>query len=203
MPKVSDEYAQAQKRHILNAAAHCFSNNGYRLTSMADIASKAELSVGALYRYFSTKDVLFQALFSSATQENQTLWDEARKGETAKDRFQLFIDQHFHMINDKECRWALALDARLKVEALDDARLANHVRQSYKTQIDELSTLMLPTGAMKSQRMQAQTASIAIIALLNEARYQALIGATGDLVKFKACILDVGNNLIASLDATT
>ncbi len=62
MPRVSEAYEQARRHQILAAAAACFSHGGFSATSMPDIAAEADLSVGALYRYFVSKEDLFLAV---------------------------------------------------------------------------------------------------------------------------------------------
>lgn len=46
----------------LDAARDLFSRQGYRATSMREIAEAAELSVGNLYHHFSNKEEIFQRL---------------------------------------------------------------------------------------------------------------------------------------------
>lgn len=47
---------------ILNSALELFSKNGYDATSVAEICSKANVSKGAFYHHFSSKQDLFLAL---------------------------------------------------------------------------------------------------------------------------------------------
>src|SRR5690348_9357201 len=62
MPRVSPEHQHARRDQILTAAAACFARHGFAVTSMPEIASMAGLSVGALYRYFASKEQLFLAV---------------------------------------------------------------------------------------------------------------------------------------------
>ncbi len=62
MPKVSDEYLVARRSGILKAALRCFSRNGLHATSMKDICRAANLSPGAVYRYFEGKERIIEAL---------------------------------------------------------------------------------------------------------------------------------------------
>lgn len=43
------------RERILNAALHCFAQNGYEAASISDIASQLGISKGALYRHFANK----------------------------------------------------------------------------------------------------------------------------------------------------
>jgi AcrR family transcriptional regulator len=62
MPRVSDAYREARREQILDAAQRCFVRNGFHATSMHDVIAEAGLSVGAVYRYFTSKDQLRTAV---------------------------------------------------------------------------------------------------------------------------------------------
>jgi TetR/AcrR family transcriptional regulator, transcriptional repressor of aconitase len=66
MPKVSQQYRDARREHILNSARRCFMRDGFHATSMQDLVAEAGLSAGAVYRYFASKDEMIVAI----TQEN-------------------------------------------------------------------------------------------------------------------------------------
>ena len=67
MPKVSAEHLAARRFGILKAALKCFSRNGLHATSMKDICRAANLSPGAVYRYFDSKESLVEALAEDAS----------------------------------------------------------------------------------------------------------------------------------------
>lgn len=62
MPKVSEEYRDARREQIMAAARRCFLRNGFHATSMHDLFAEANLSSGAVYRYFASKDELIVAI---------------------------------------------------------------------------------------------------------------------------------------------
>jgi AcrR family transcriptional regulator len=73
MPKISEEKRQARRDQILAATWRCFSRRGIHSTSMEDIVREANLSFGAVYLYYKSKDDLILAAFSSAFQEMRAL----------------------------------------------------------------------------------------------------------------------------------
>jgi AcrR family transcriptional regulator len=73
MPKISEEKRQARRDQILTASWRCFSRRGIHSTSMEDIIREANLSSGAVYLYFQSKEELCLAAFSSAFQEMRLL----------------------------------------------------------------------------------------------------------------------------------
>jgi AcrR family transcriptional regulator len=48
---------------LLDAGAALFAENGYEATTMTQIAQRAGASIGSLYQFFPSKDVLAEALF--------------------------------------------------------------------------------------------------------------------------------------------
>ena len=56
MPKVSQEYSEARRRQIIDAAYQCFARKGFHQTTMRDIYAEAKLSAGSVYHYFDSKE---------------------------------------------------------------------------------------------------------------------------------------------------
>jgi AcrR family transcriptional regulator len=78
MPKVLPQYMELRRRQILEAAAACFARRGFHQTTMHDICDQAELSPGALYRYFRSKEDLIDAMQSMGQQMDLAFIEEAR-----------------------------------------------------------------------------------------------------------------------------
>jgi AcrR family transcriptional regulator len=53
---------------ILAAASHEFTDRGYAATRMLDVARRAGMSVGALYRHFENKEAIFVSLMDVASE---------------------------------------------------------------------------------------------------------------------------------------
>src|SRR5689334_18950733 len=66
MPRVSPEHLGARRRQILAAARACFVRDGFHATSMQDILRAADLSAGAIYRYFPSKDAIVATIAKEA-----------------------------------------------------------------------------------------------------------------------------------------
>ena len=62
MSRVSPEYRDARRAHIIAVARELFSSKGLAHTSMADLVAAAGMSMGAFYRYFDGKDELIAAV---------------------------------------------------------------------------------------------------------------------------------------------
>ncbi|RKS79919.1 AcrR family transcriptional regulator [Motilibacter peucedani] len=62
MPKVTQEYRDARRDHIVSAAKRCFLRNGFQATTMQDLLAESQLSSGAFYLYFASKDDVILAI---------------------------------------------------------------------------------------------------------------------------------------------
>ena len=51
---------EERKQEILETAIRLFAQNGFEKTSISDIAREIGVAQGLCYRYFPSKDVLFQ-----------------------------------------------------------------------------------------------------------------------------------------------
>ncbi|MFF3848130.1 TetR/AcrR family transcriptional regulator [Streptomyces sp. NPDC002328] len=77
MARVSQAHLDARRRQILDAAALCFARNGFHATSMQDVLKEADLSAGAVYRYFSGKEELIAAIVSEVLGEVRAAFEAA------------------------------------------------------------------------------------------------------------------------------
>jgi AcrR family transcriptional regulator len=62
VPRVSEDHLTARREQILAAARTCFLSKGLHNTSMQDLIKEAGLSVGAVYRYFKSKNDIITAI---------------------------------------------------------------------------------------------------------------------------------------------
>ena len=77
MPRVSQQYRDARRREILEAAGRCFAENGFHSTSMQDFFAASGLTAGLVYRYFSSKDELIATLAGEALEQLHAAVEEA------------------------------------------------------------------------------------------------------------------------------
>jgi AcrR family transcriptional regulator len=75
------------RRRLLDIAIRRFANDGFRRTSVSDIAREAGVTPATTYAYFAGKEALFEAAVDA---DAATLIEEARStitGETVRDRW--------------------------------------------------------------------------------------------------------------------
>ena len=73
MPKISEDQRQARRGQILTASWRCFTRRGIQSTCMEEIFHEANISAGAVYLYYKSKDELIFAAISTSTREMRAL----------------------------------------------------------------------------------------------------------------------------------
>ncbi|GGB70089.1 TetR/AcrR family transcriptional regulator [Fictibacillus barbaricus] len=67
MPKVSAQYKEEKRNHILESALKCFGEKGYQATIIDDIVKDSNISKGAIYNYFTSKEEIYLQLLKQRT----------------------------------------------------------------------------------------------------------------------------------------
>ncbi len=96
-PSLRAEHVAQTRTALVAAGRRLFGRQGFADTSVEDLAREARVTTGALYHHFSTKTMLFEAVFEQAHAE--LLAASARAGEGADDEvealargFEAFLD---------------------------------------------------------------------------------------------------------------
>ncbi len=67
------DYSAATRRDLLGAAERLFTEQGYAATSLDAIVADASVTKGALYHHFSSKQAVFEAVFTQIDEESARL----------------------------------------------------------------------------------------------------------------------------------
>jgi AcrR family transcriptional regulator len=81
MAKLSPETLRERSDHILDAAERCFARAGFHRTTMQDICREAEVSPGALYIYFNSKEALIAGICERERAEFASRFSEMPVGD--------------------------------------------------------------------------------------------------------------------------
>lgn len=157
MPKLKPDTQRARRDHILDAASSCFARQGFHRTTVQDICREAEMSPGALYVYFDSKEALIAGLVERDRAEfAQRFADMA----AAPDFFQALEDlsQHYFFDDPVEKR-LVAIDMGL--ESTRNPRVAETYRSVDCFCRESFESLFL---RLKSEGRIAPEADIATIA---------------------------------------
>ncbi len=99
--KMQDKKA-LKRESIIQAALQLFSTNGFHKTTIPDIAKKLGMSVGNLYNYFSSKDLLAQEIIRYTS---EVLGQEIRVVNemdiSAEEKIRKIVEIYFMMAKEK------------------------------------------------------------------------------------------------------
>lgn len=105
---------EAKRCAILNAALALFAKHGFEGTPVPDIASKAKVAAGTIYRYFPSKEALVNVLYrtwkkdfltamaldfpedSPPREQFRHLWNSMRAFQLDSPKAFHFLEMHFH-----------------------------------------------------------------------------------------------------------
>jgi AcrR family transcriptional regulator len=93
-PATATPKSEATRQRILDAALQVFRERGFAAATMREIASAAEVAVGAAYYYFDSKDALVMAFYEQAQLEMAPALDEIlARSRTLEQRLRGIIGQ--------------------------------------------------------------------------------------------------------------
>ena len=179
MPKVTEQYLDARREQILDAARRCFLRNGFHATTMQDLFAEAGLSSGAVYRYFASKDDVVLAIAESTLREVVALIgavaQQPRGGSIGAG-----LAAATDLVRAKEERDGLAgLGIQVWAEALRNPSLADQMRRlltQARADITELVQHHQDSGDLPSQTPSAALASALFCILPGYILQLALLG---------------------------
>lgn len=143
-PKPAGSAGSEQRRRILEAAIGCFASAGFHGTSMHEICSAAQMSPGALYRYFPSKEAIIEAIAESEREQNAAYFQrlEVETGVLAN-----FLDVGIAYLRDMVGSPMCALCAEVRAEAQRNPRVRamferNHqdVRSRFRAMLERART---------------------------------------------------------------
>lgn len=135
------------KKEILSAALMLFSKKGFHNVSMQEIAEESEFAVGTLYKFFDSKEALFEELINNTGQQVLSEFTEILEGPENEDvklakffRYQpQFQQQHGEVIKLYVCELGIKGAAITSISKKDSVRdvLVSKLTQLIKAGIDK------------------------------------------------------------------
>lgn len=156
---------QAARQSILSAAEALVSEGGFRNAGIAQVAERAGIAVGTVYRYFQSKGELFSEVFRIATQREvdrveQALQREGTASERLEAALRLFAGR---ALRGSTMAWALIaepVDPQVDAERL-------HYRRTYAELFERTLRAGMESGEFRQQ--EAALSSTAIVGAIAEA----------------------------------
>jgi TetR/AcrR family transcriptional regulator, repressor for uid operon len=135
LPGKRAENREVQVQRVLEAAKKCFVRSGFRGASMHDICREAEMSPGALYRYFPSKEAIIEAIAENNRREDMAFLAQMGHGPTLIDGF---INPLMAHIRHVHATGMGPLFTEIRAESMRNETVRNCCHQS---EIQVMSTL--------------------------------------------------------------
>ncbi len=132
--------ADERRRQILDTAVELFSCHGFSGTTTKQIAQAAGVSEAMVFRHFSTKDALYNAILDTKVSEGgmNFLWDETselKKAMDAGDDYEVFYLIARHALNKHHSD--IGFTRLLFYSALEQHELADRFFKEYVARVYE------------------------------------------------------------------
>lgn len=134
------EKRELQSRRILRAATVCFVRSGFQGASMQEICREADMSPGALYRYFPSKEAIIEAIVDEARKNDaEILTEMAGCDDVVEGIVQAFYN-HLRLTEESGLR---PLFVEIRAEAMRNETVRDtcqqnedHVRESFRQYLE-------------------------------------------------------------------
>ena len=133
MARIADpSLADRRRRQILDAAITCFRRRGFHQATMQEICAEANMSAGALYRYFSSKAEIIGAIAEDKHAASDRAFLEASRAGPLIDALSLIAREFFQKFANGDG----ALVADIFAEAIRDDAVAAPLLKINQNSID-------------------------------------------------------------------
>jgi len=139
LPKVSQTHRDNRKRQILDAAIECFARQGFQRTGMEDIIRESNLSTGAIYSYFQSKDQIIEVLADERHDREKHLVQDALTAEGWPECLHLLISRFCDSLQESRERKERRLGIHLWAEALCNPKVLRIIRRGVNQPLELLS----------------------------------------------------------------
>ncbi len=123
-------HAEAQRARILDAAQAAFIADGFHAATMADIAARAEVSAGLIYRYFAGKREIVLAIIDRQLERERAGIATLDAGHDIAAKLMQFFTEPG---TDRERRLNSPLFLEMSAEATRDPKVAEAIKMSDST----------------------------------------------------------------------
>lgn len=140
-PIVSDEYLEARRSQIIDAALRCFVAKGFSRTTMQDIFAASGMSPGAVYNYFRSKhDIVMAMADESLARSRRLIQGMLSVSETPLDGLLGFFFRT--LAKDQRAVEFGPFDLELFSEASRDPRLAEVLRRQADALLETMAEVV-------------------------------------------------------------
>ncbi|HEX9713791.1 MAG TPA: TetR family transcriptional regulator [Actinomycetota bacterium] len=156
---------QARHARVIEATLELAAEGGYEAVQMRDVAARADVALGTLYRYFSSKNHLMVAALAERTAElQQRIATRPPRGATPADRV-IDVLRRATRALEREPAVSSALVTALASLSADDPKALALAGDIYET-IGDIITIAMHDGEVPSREQVIRTLSHVWLAVL-------------------------------------
>jgi AcrR family transcriptional regulator len=137
--------ADRRRRQILDAAMGCFQRRGFHQATMQEICAEANISAGALYRYFSSKAEIIAAIADEKRGEADAVFLSTVEQQGLIDGLVMIARDFFEKMHDGHG----ALVADIISEALRDESIARTLGENDRRTVELIVTALKTAQAKR------------------------------------------------------
>ncbi|MBI5043692.1 MAG: TetR/AcrR family transcriptional regulator, partial [Nitrospirae bacterium] len=162
------ETEEIRRQQILESAIRCICRQGYHQTTMDDIASEAELSKGALYWYFKSKDEILAAMCKQQCDEHlQILRDFAEQKMSIKELTLQAGDKIIELLLNEPDQYKMSFEFWALSDENEQVKKAHgEVHKIWQETVSNLIKSGIKSGEIKSN-IHVKELSIALLAIFD------------------------------------
>ncbi len=186
-PLVPESYLETRRLQIIEAAVSCFSQKGFHKTTMQDICKAAELSPGAVYNYFRSKEDIVANCAEISLQRNQEIFTTA----AAQDTIGAFSEvgrSMFSIAKQEGIAQAISFDLEMWAESTRNERVAQILHKNADTILSWLVGLI--EGGQRegvfSKQLDAETIARVLLSLFIGFEVQLALNPDMDIDAYAA-----------------
>jgi AcrR family transcriptional regulator len=142
MPKVAREHLEARRQQIIDAAYRCFASKGFHQTTMRDIYEEANLSPGAIYHYFASKDEIIQASFEFDYERSLDLFNAAKESDDPLTALNEILEFLFRGLEGAAKLGAGRVNVQGWGEALVNPRLLETIQRVFGSYLEAVTQIV-------------------------------------------------------------
>lgn len=170
VPKELTEKQSARRRRVIRAAMELAAGGGYEAVQMRDVASKADVALGTLYRYFPSKDhLLVAALGEWAAEMQRRVTQRPPQAASAAERVASVLRRAARAL-ERQPMLTTALVTALTNLSFDDPAAAGFAKAVYDTMSETITRAMADGDKVRDRE--------AVIRVLGHVWLAALVART-------------------------
>lgn len=186
MPKVSAAYVEARRNQILDAATKCFARHGVREATIKQICAEADLSAGAIYRYFPSKQAILDAVYARAMVSNRAFVEQIDTAQDPVATISQLVSGMVGFVGDPRLREAHRLSIQVQAASIHQPELADGLRRLQQDVVEQLSPVLRrlqATGRIPDD-VDVEYFTWVLLAAYQGLRVQAMLVPELDLERF-------------------